>query len=222
MHGSSPGAADLPPHLPGGLPPFAWRSGRAGGRVSVLALGMVREYKGVDLLLAAAAEVPDVAVCVAGEQWGSAGEEVRRRASDPRLAGRVELRRGYVAAQDVLALMRSHDVLALTYRSATASQNVMLAFGHGMPVLASDVGTFGAQVRDGVDGLLVPPGNVSALEAALRRLCRPGELEQLQRGVRPVDPDAPWRDYLQVVLAGVADRAAPMADARRRRRWPPW
>ncbi len=202
--------AELPPHLPGGLPAFAQRCGRAqegGRRVSVLALGVVREYKGIDLLLAAAARVPDVEVTVAGEQWGSAGAEVRRRAGDPRLAGRVAVRPGYVAAHDIPALMRAHDVVALTYRSATASQNVQLAFAYGMPVLASDVGTFGAQVRDGEDGLLVPSGDVSAIETALRRLCRPGVLEGLQRGVRPVDLDAPWQAYLRVVLGSAADRA---------------
>ncbi len=193
--------ADLPPHLPGGAPVFRRRRGRVeAGRLSVLALGMVREYKGVDLLLAAAAAVPDVAVTVAGEAWGSAGEAVHRQAEDPRLAGRVDLRAGYVAAADIAGLMQCHDVVALTYRTATASQNVHLAFAHGLPVLASDVGTFGGQVRDGVDGVLVPPGDVAALEDALRGLARPGGVERLQQCVSPPDLDAPWRDYLKVVL----------------------
>ncbi len=205
--------ADLPPHLPGGIPPFQRRHGRAGERLSVLSLGMVREYKGVDLLLAAAAAVPDVSVTVAGEQWGRAGAEVRRRAADPRLAGRVELLPGYVAAHDITDLMRRHDVLALTYRRATASQNAQLGFAHAMPVLASAVGTFAGLVRDGVDGVLVPPGEVGALEAALRRLAEPGALERLQRQVVPPDVEEPWRDYLAVLL----EPEQPRADRRRSR-----
>lgn len=201
--------ADLPPHLPGGVPDFRRRCGRTGARLSVLALGMVREYKGVDLLLAAAAHVPDVSVTVAGEQWGASGAEVRRRAAAADLAGRVELLPGYIAAGDIAELMHRHDVLALTYRHATASQNVQLAFAHGMPVVASDVGTFAGQVRDGVDGVLVPPGDVAALERALRRLATPGTLEQLQRGVEPPDVQAPWRDYVSVVL----DRRDPVRPA---------
>ena len=70
---------------------------------------------------------------------------------------------GYVPADRLAPLLASHDVLALTYRSATASQNALLGQQHGLPVLASDVGTFGGQVRDGVDGLLVPPGDKAAL-----------------------------------------------------------
>jgi len=194
----------LPPHLPGGVPPFERREGRFGARLAVLALGIVREYKGVDLLLQAAAGVPDVEVCVAGELWGDAGEQVRRRAEDARLAGRVEILPGYVAAQEIPGLLARHDVLAMTYRSATASQNALLAFAHGMPVLASDVGTFGAQVRDGVDGVLVPAGDVGALERALRTFCAPGALERLQAGVRPVDLDAPWRAYVRVLTGAGA------------------
>lgn len=225
--------AELPPHLPGGMPGGARNRGReqpaddaraslpsavagagvddvagAGGdldarrarRTRVLALGMVRRYKGFDLLLEAAAQVPDVEVTVAGEQWGSAGERVRELAADPRLAGRVRLEAGYVPGERVAVLAAGHDVLALPYRHATASQNVTLAHAHGLPVLASTAGTFPARVRDGVDGLLVPAGDVAALADALRRLADPGFLAALRAGVPAVDLDGPWRSYLETLL----------------------
>jgi glycosyltransferase involved in cell wall biosynthesis len=198
--------AGLPPHLPGGVPagPASPRRGRArpDDRLAVLALGIVREYKGVDLLVEAAAQVSQVHLGVVGEQWGRAGERVRALVADPRLAGRVELQRGYLPGRQVAGLLAGYDVLALPYRHATASQNVLLAHAHGLVVLATEVGTFGEQVRDGVDGLLVPPSDVAALVAALRRLTEPGELERLQAGVPPVDPDGPWRRYLSVLLDG--------------------
>src|SRR6185295_7473615 len=99
--------ADLPPHLPGGWPDAPPdRSPRAPGEpVRVLALGMVRRYKGVDLLLEAARDVPEVAVTVAGEQWGEAGARVRALAEDPRLAGRARIVAGYVPADEVPGLL---------------------------------------------------------------------------------------------------------------------
>jgi glycosyltransferase involved in cell wall biosynthesis len=164
--------------------------------VRLLALGMVRRYKGFDLLLDAARQVPGVHVTVAGEQWGEAGEQVRALAADGALAGRVTLRPGYVPGPDIPALLASHDVLALPYRHATASQNVLLGHAHGLPVLATRVGTFGGQVRDGVDGLLVPPGDVPALVTALERLTAPGELDRLRQGLPDVDVTGPWATYV--------------------------
>jgi glycosyltransferase involved in cell wall biosynthesis len=140
-------------------------------------------------------------VTVAGEQWGEAGERVRRLAADPALAGRVQVRAGYVPGIDVPALMADHDVLALPYRHATASQNVLLAHAHGLPVLATDVGTFPDEVHDGVDGLLVPPSDVPALTAALVRLASPGTVQALRAGLPEVDVEAPWVEYVTSLTA---------------------
>ncbi|NLT53595.1 MAG: glycosyltransferase [Actinomycetales bacterium] len=214
------------PEPGGGLPaepPCGQRAAASGGQqavpsgerpvVRVLALGMVREYKGVDLLLEAARGVPGVQVTVAGEQWGEAGATVRRLAEEPGLCDRVRLRSGYVPGIEVPGLLAAHDVLALTYRHATASQNVSLAHGHRLPVLASRVGTFPDEVRDGVDGLLVEPGDVQALADALRRLTEPGALDRLRAGVPEVDVDGPWRSYLDALLSLTTDRPArPPAD----------
>lgn len=191
--------AALPPHLPGGPP--VDRTPHE-GPLRLLALGVVRDYKGVDLLLQALREVPGPRLTVAGELWGEAGERVRRLAAEPDLAGRVDVRGGYVPAPALAPLLAAHDVLALPYRSATASQNALLAFEHGLPVLATRTGTFAQDVRDGVDGLLVEPGSVPALVDALRALVEPEALDRLRQGVQPPDLRTPWRGYVETVLGG--------------------
>ena len=187
---------DLPPHLPGGDPEP--RPDRAAGDADVrlLSLGIVRDYKGVDLLVDALRDVPGTRLTVAGELWGDAGRRVRDLAADPRLEGRVEVHGGYVPADRIAGLMARHDVVALTYLSATASQNALLARRHGMPVLATAVGTFPEQVRDDVDGLLVPPGDREALVRALQRLAEPGAVDTLRTEVRPPDLSGPWANYV--------------------------
>jgi glycosyltransferase involved in cell wall biosynthesis len=186
----------LPPHLPGGSPlarpPYD-------GPPRLLALGVVREYKGIDLLLQALRAVPDVRLTVAGEMWGQAGDRVLELARGADLADRVDVRPGYVPATALAGMLAAHDVLALPYREATASQNALLAFAHGLPVLATRTGTFAQDVRDGVDGLLVEPGSVDALEDALRAITEPGRLQALRRGVRAPDLDPPWHRYVELL-----------------------
>ncbi|HET9022025.1 MAG TPA: glycosyltransferase family 4 protein [Ornithinibacter sp.] len=186
---------DLPPHLPGG-PPEPRPDTPADAPVRLLSLGIVRDYKGVDLLVDALRDVPGLHLTVAGELWGDAGRRVRELAEDPRLGGRVEVHSGYVPADRIAGLMAHHDVVVLPYRSATASQNALLAQRYGLPVLASAVGTFTDQVRDGVDGLLVPPSDREALVAALRRLAEPGYAAQLRSEVRAPDLSGPWANYV--------------------------
>jgi hypothetical protein len=53
-----------------------------------------------------------------------------------------------------VALFAAADVLVLPYREATTSQNALLAFAHGVPVITTTAGALGDLVRDDVDGLL--------------------------------------------------------------------
>ncbi|MBM6400968.1 glycosyltransferase family 4 protein [Phycicoccus sp. MQZ13P-5] len=200
---------DLPPHLPGGDPePRPDHD----GPVRLLSLGIVRDYKGVDLLLEALREVEGPTLTVAGELWGDAGRRVRELAADPRLRDRVEVHGGYVPADRIAGLMARHDVVALPYRSATASQNVLLARRHGVPVLATAVGTFPVQVRDGVDGLLVPPSDRAALVEALRRLTDPATVRALATAVREPDLTGPWANYVGAIEALAAEPSAVLDD----------
>ncbi|MFV0462266.1 MAG: glycosyltransferase family 4 protein [Nostocoides sp.] len=202
--------ADLPPHLPGGSArPRALHD----GPTRLLALGIVRPYKGLDLLLRALAEVPGPTLTIAGEMWADAGRLVRELVAAPALTGRVQLREGYVPAELIAPLLADHDVLTLTYRSATASQNAVLAHEHGLAVLASRVGTFPEQVRDGIDGLLVPAENHRALVEALTRLADPRYAARLRDGVTPPDLHGPWATYVGTIEALAAAPAAQPEEA---------
>ncbi|TQM63869.1 glycosyltransferase family 4 protein [Humibacillus xanthopallidus] len=190
--------ADLPPHVPGGRP---ISRGPRPGPTRLLALGLIREHKGIDVLLRAMRSVPEVTLTIAGEMSGPVRRVIGDLASDPLLAGRVEIREGYVPADALASLLADHDVLALPYRSATASQNVVLGHTHGLPVLASDVVPFSQQVVDGVNGLLVPPDDERALAGALRRLGDPEVRRRLADGVQTPDLSGPWAHYLGTIEA---------------------
>ncbi|GGK65143.1 glycosyl transferase family 1 [Sphaerisporangium melleum] len=193
--------AGLPPHLPAGGAPADAEEGTGGVRRRLLFFGMVRPYKGLDLLLRALARVPGVSLTVAGEFWGGL-DETRALIAELGLDERVELRPGYVPAGDVPGLFAGADALVLPYRSATASQNAWLGHEHGLPVIATRVGALADHITDGVDGLLVEPGSVDALAETLTRFYQQGEPERLRRGVKAVDPEPYWAAYTAALLSG--------------------
>lgn len=193
-------SADMPPHFPA-RPPAPTSAADEPLKRRLLFFGLVRPYKGVDVLLSALAGVPDVALTIAGEFWGGAGE-YERLVRELGLAGRVTLESGYVPSRRIPELLAACDALVLPYRSGTATQNVKLAHAHGVPVIATRVGSLPTQVRDGVDGLLCSPDDVDDLRRKLERFYEPGVAAELRRGVPPVSSDAEWASYLPVLLAG--------------------
>ena len=167
----------------------------------LLFFGIVRPYKGLDVLLRALAAGPDdVALRVVGEFWGGTGT-TEALIDELGLRDRVELRPGYAAADEVPALFADCDALALPYRTATGSQAVWMAYEFGVPVVVTTAGRLADDVRPGVDGLVVPPDDVAALAQALREFYEPGVPERLRAAVRPVDPDPYWERYLHLLLS---------------------
>jgi glycosyltransferase involved in cell wall biosynthesis len=200
--GTPVGTAGLPAHLPTpDVPERPVLGGEAAEPANhLLFFGMVRPYKGLDVLLRSLAEIDDVSLTVAGEFWGGV-DETRALISSLGLEDRVELRPGYVPADEVPGLFAGADALVLPYRTATASQNVFMAYEHGVPVIATRAGTLADHVRDGIDGLLCEPDDVASLTGALRRFYTPGEPARLRAGVKPVDAEPHWALYLEQLLS---------------------
>ncbi|HDN80401.1 MAG TPA: glycosyltransferase [Chloroflexi bacterium] len=94
---------------------------------------------------------------------------------------------GRLSHSEVWRTLADSDVVvvpSLWYE--TYSMIVHEAFAMGVPVIASAHGALEEAVKDGVNGLLVPPGDVGALSRAMRRLVeQPELLEKLRENVHP-------------------------------------
>lgn len=164
----------------------------------LLFFGIVRPYKGVDVLLKAMAQLPDIHLTVAGEFWQQNAYDKLLAELD--LTGRVELRKGYVPAEELPQLFAAADALVLPYRGGTASYHVQLAHAHGLPVIATTAATLATQVRDGVDGLLCQPDDVGSLVAAIRHFYKPGVAQKLRQGIPEISTDADWQAYARAII----------------------
>ncbi|MCU0302687.1 MAG: glycosyltransferase family 4 protein [Thermoanaerobaculales bacterium] len=171
------------------------------GRRVALFLGLIRPYKGVDLLLEAAAALPaasDWFFLVAGEPWGGLADRLRRQAASLGLEGRVRLDLGWVPEGRVGTLLAAADLLVLPYRRGSQSAVAPLALTAGLPVLSTAVGGVPELVVDGDNGIIVPPGDAAAITAALERL-DPDRLARLAEGARRSVAGLDWDDYASVL-----------------------
>ena len=83
---------------------------------------------------------------------------------------RFDLEPRFVPDMETDGLFAPGTVAVFPYREIEASGVLSLALALGRPVIASDLGNFSETIGDGVQGHLVPPGDVEALTAALAHI----------------------------------------------------
>jgi glycosyltransferase involved in cell wall biosynthesis len=166
----------------------------------LLFLGYVRPYKGVEVALEAlrllGSRGVDARLTVAGEFWEPV-EVFDARVRELGLAGRVDLRPGYVPDEELASLLAGHHALVAPYVSASQSGVAPLALAAGRPVVATAVGGLPEIVREGLNGALAAPSDPRALADAIERVAH--NLEELGRGARA--SSASWAEVARTVLA---------------------
>ena len=152
------------------------------GRKHIIAVGRLNPQKGFDMLLEAFSKVsggrPDWRLVILGE--GSLRGEIENGVKRLGLAGRVVLP-GVVG--NVAAAHRRSEFFVLSSRYEGFPNALAEAMACGLPAVSFDCPSGPADiVRDGVDGVLVPPGDTAALAAAMARLMdSPRERERMSR-----------------------------------------
>ena len=172
------------------------------------AVARLRPEKGVDVLLRAAAIVssrrPDVRFVVVGD--GPEAPALRRQTSSMGLQHRITF---LGPRTDGPQLVAGFDVLAVPSLANEGTPLVVLeALASGVPVVASRTGGIPQQLRDGLDGTLVEPGDPRALAEALCAVLDQGPLAarrapRIAREVRSRFPLAAMLDAVEAVYRGV-------------------
>jgi glycosyltransferase involved in cell wall biosynthesis len=157
--------------------------------------GKVRDYKGVEELLAAFSAVPDelaAHLTVAGE---CDNPQLRKRldALARRGGRRIVLRLEQVSEEEVTPLLAAADAVVMPYRRITTSGSAMLALAHGRPVIIPDLASLADLPKQAV---VRYDGTVPALSAALVRVARADAttLAMMSAAARAYSENITWQD----------------------------
>jgi glycosyltransferase involved in cell wall biosynthesis len=158
------------------IAPFKFPGSARREGTTILFFGIVRPYKGLDVLLEALRIAVTQVKCklrIAGEFYDPI-DKYTRMIREFRLESFVEVNDRYIPNEEIAGFFEQADVLVLPYREATQSGVLRMALASGLPVIASDVGSFADEVEQNVNGLLVRPADPARLADALIQYFKKG------------------------------------------------
>lgn len=154
------------------------RLGLLDGEIGILLFGVIRPYKGLDLLLDVfdrlLAADPRLRLLVAGRPSASPRVDIWRErcAAHPRIVSALQ----YIEPSEVQVWMRASDLVILPYQAVLNSGALHLALAFGRPVVAPAVGVVASQVDPSFAATFAPgdpDGMERAIQDAVARLITP-------------------------------------------------
>ena len=139
--------------------------GLASGLRLVVAAGRLVPQKRHELAVEAVAYIPDVALLILGD--GPLEPTLMRQIQARGLSSRVRV---MGARQDVRTILGAADVVVQPSDWEGLPMVVLEAMSAARPVVATRIRGVKELIRDGIDGLLVPPGDAHALATGIRML----------------------------------------------------
>lgn len=164
---------------------------------TVLALGSIRPYKGLEDAIAAVGRVEGARLLVAGDP--------RIPLDTARATGgdHVEWRLGWFGPAEIAEVLSQSTIAVFPYRPELDQSGALLqALGAGVPAVVYDVGGLAEPVREFSAGRVVPAGDVDALAAGLRELIQDGDaLDRARAGAERARAELTWEAAAQAHLS---------------------
>jgi D-inositol-3-phosphate glycosyltransferase len=143
---------------------------------TILFFGRITPYKGIDLLVDAFARIAlddqSYRLVIAGEamkeseqQW----QQVQQTIAQSSMREQVVQHTRYIGDAEIEIYFKGADVLVLPYSQIFQSGVLFMAYSFGLPVIATDVGSFGRDIIEGETGFLCRPGDAGDLARVIER-----------------------------------------------------
>lgn len=168
------------------------RLGLDPSRRYLLFFGLIRDYKGVDILLDAWKSVTDdnLRLLVAGEFYASPEKYMPAIEA---LGERVVLHNAFVADEDVRYWFSAADAVVLPYKTATQSGVTQVAYNFRVPLIVTDVGGLAEIVPDGRVGFVVQP-DAQSVAGAIKRLYEGDTLDRFVKNMEEERKRFSWEE----------------------------
>jgi glycosyltransferase involved in cell wall biosynthesis len=167
----------------------------------ILFFGIIRPYKGLDILLKSipilVEKLSDFKVLVVGESY-EPFDKYQKLIDNLNIVEYLSLKLEFLTNSDIALYFSAADVVALPYKSATQSGIAQIAYHYDKPVVTSNVGGLPEIVEDGKVGFVVKP-EPEALASRLAQVFEDDRHLEFAENVKAYKERFSWKTFINTV-----------------------
>jgi D-inositol-3-phosphate glycosyltransferase len=167
----------------------------------VLFFGLIRKYKGLDMLLDAFNELkkhPNIVLLIAGEFYEDK-QPYLDLIEKYNIKNQVIIRGKFIANEEVKLYFSAADLVALPYRTATQSGVTQVSFHFEVPTLVTNVGGLGEIIPDKKAGYVVEP-NGKAIANGIEDYFTYNRMPLYTEGMKEEKKKYDWKIFVDETL----------------------
>ncbi len=167
---------------------------------TILFFGLIREYKGLDLLIEAFSRLNDsYQLLIAGEIYGD-GESYLSQIRSSNAVDRIHFFNRYIPDTEVSPFFSASDVCVLPYRTATQSGITAASFYFEVPIIATNVGGLKEIIGEDKMGIIVAEPKIDLLENALVRFFDENLSEKFKQNIKDEKKNNSWSKFAESLV----------------------
>jgi glycosyltransferase involved in cell wall biosynthesis len=165
-----------------------------------LFFGIIRDYKGLDVLLKSLTDLDEsYFLLVAGEVYGSF-EKYEKIITELGLKNRIALFNNYIDDSDVKNYFSAADVCILPYKSATQSGITNISYHFELPIIATNVGGLAETIIHEKTGLIVDEVSEKVLANSIKSYFQNYDSNAMARGIKRINEENSWDNFSERLL----------------------
>lgn len=166
---------------------------------TLLFFGLIRDYKGLDLLIKAMNHLDEsYQLLIGGESYGSFSkyESLIKASKHPE---NIKVFNRYIRDNEVPFFFSAADVCILPYKSATQSGITSIAYHFDLPLIATDTGGLKESIEQPGTGLISPAITEHALAATIRHFYA-SDRTQFSSHIRSLKDSLSWKNFAEALI----------------------
>ena len=170
--------------------------------LELLFFGIIRDYKGLDILIDAVAMLKDVDfhLTIAGECWGKI-TPYQQQVARHGLQHKIEFIDRYVSDAEAAELFERADAIVLPYRSMTGTGVIPLAYHYRTPVITTDLEAFHEVVEPFKTGVISEGIDAQTFAQAVRQFLILRESENFSENTQKIIQLYTWENFCNEIIS---------------------